>query len=36
MLELPNIIHGEPVCDRKSTFQAHLAVVKSRQQVIDD
>lgn len=27
------IIHGEPIVDRKSTFQAHLAIVTSMQQV---
>ncbi|RDD44158.1 Protein IMPACT [Trichoplax sp. H2] len=26
--ENPEIIHGEPIVDRKSVFQAHLAVVK--------
>ena len=30
---LPEIIHGEPICDRKSTFQGHLAPIKTRKQV---
>lgn len=31
--ERPEIIHGEPFTDRKSTFQAHLAHVVSQEQV---
>ena len=31
--QCPDIIHGEPVTDRKSTFQAHAAAVTSRQEV---
>ena len=29
----PNIIHGEPLMDRKSTFQAHATEVHSSQEV---
>lgn len=29
----PNIIHGEPLVDRKSTFQAHATEVHSSQEV---
>ena len=31
--ERPQIIHGEPFTDRKSTFQAHLAHVVTQEQV---
>ena len=31
--QCPDILHGEPVTDRKSTFQAHAAAVTSRQEV---
>ncbi|XP_028416771.1 protein IMPACT-like [Dendronephthya gigantea] len=31
----PEILHGEPITDRKSTFQAHLAKVNSEQDVKD-
>jgi hypothetical protein len=27
------IFHGEAICDRKSTFQGHLAPIKNRKQV---
>jgi len=29
----PEIFHGEPIMDRKSTFQCHLAGVTSKQEV---
>ena len=29
----PVIVHGEPLTDRKSTFQAHAAVINRRQEV---
>ena len=29
----PDIMHGEPLTDRKSTFQAHVAEVTSKQEV---
>ncbi|RUS89850.1 hypothetical protein EGW08_002380, partial [Elysia chlorotica] len=32
-VECPNIIHGETLTDRKSTFQPHLAVVVDKTQV---
>lgn len=32
---LPEIVHGEPITDRKSTFQAHLVKVSSEQDVRD-
>ena len=32
---LPEILHGEPITDRKSTFQAHLVKVTSEQDVKD-
>ncbi|XP_072008167.1 LOW QUALITY PROTEIN: protein IMPACT [Engystomops pustulosus] len=31
--EVPSIVHGEPISDRRSTFQAHLAPVTSPSQV---
>ncbi|XP_072267403.1 protein IMPACT isoform X2 [Pyxicephalus adspersus] len=31
--EVPTIVHGEPISDRRSTFQAHLAPVTSPAQV---
>lgn len=31
--ELPPIYHGNPITDRRSTFQAHLAPVVSTKQV---
>lgn len=30
---LSEIFHGEAICDRKSTFQGHLAPIKNRKQV---
>ena len=30
----PDIFHGEPLIDRKSTFQAHVAAVESKEEVI--
>ena len=33
LVSLPEIIHGEPICDRRSTFQAHLASINNRKQV---
>ena len=32
---LPEILHGEPITDRKSTFQAHLVKVTSEEEVQD-
>lgn len=29
----PEIIHGEPIMDRKSTFQAHLAIIKRQEEI---
>lgn len=31
--QCPDIVHGEPLTDRKSTFQAHAATVYSKQEV---
>ena len=31
--QCPDIVHGEPLTDRKSTFQAHAAKVHSKQEV---
>ena len=32
-IQCPDIAHGEPLTDRRSTFQAHLARVTSTEQV---
>ena len=32
-LDSPEILHGEPITDRKSTFQAHLVKVSSEQEM---
>ncbi|CAL1536509.1 unnamed protein product [Lymnaea stagnalis] len=32
-VECPDIIHGETILDRKSTFQPHLAIVRDKDQV---
>lgn len=31
--QCPDIVHGEPLTDRKSTFQAHAAAVTTKQEV---
>lgn len=31
--QCPGILHGEPLTDRKSTFQAHVASVRTKQEV---
>ena len=31
--QCPDILHGEPLTDRKSTFQAHVAAVRTKQEV---
>lgn len=33
--ELPEIKHGEPITDRRSTFQPHLAMVVTPKQVCE-
>lgn len=32
-LEIPEIIHGEIIADRKSIFQGHVAIVSNTQEV---
>jgi hypothetical protein len=31
--QCPTILHGEPLTDRKSTFQAHVAAINTKQEV---
>lgn len=33
VVECPEIVHGETILDRKSTFQPHLAIVRDKDQV---